>query len=184
MKPPKADAPTDHDETTPRQWPEGPAPYLQQPRAHSALRRELDALAAEWQPRLKGGQARAGDSVADVQSLPNRLVVRLDDVGLTFSWIAGRLGTVADGRLLVIQWAGVTAQGRGGTSLKSATLVREQTYCAESAGPDSWGWRAEEPAGPTCSTKILVSEWFAAMSVASPRALAAATALASGASGA
>lgn len=145
-------------------WPEGPAPYLSQSRAESALRRELDALAAALKPWLQAEHARAADRIGDLHSRPNRLVLRLDHVGVSFSWIPGRLGTVADGRLLVIQWAGVTPQTRGVSSLKSATLVRERTYRAESSGPDSWGWRVDEPDGVACSTTNLAAEWFAGAS--------------------
>src|SRR5205085_4880969 len=99
----------------------------------------------------------------ELQSLPNRLVARCDDVGISFSWLAGRLGTVADGRLMVIEWSGVEKQARGVGALQAATPVRETVYHAEGTGPESWHWRQDVPNGQAYSTGNLVAEWFAGL---------------------
>jgi hypothetical protein len=144
-----------------RRWPDGPAPFLSQPRAFSALRRELDLLAAELKPQMRIEETRAADRTAELQLLPNRVVVRLDDVGISFSWVAGRLGTVADGRLLVIQWNGAVPRSRGVAAMTSATPVRERVYRAEGSDPESWCWRADAPNGRALSTAHLAAEWLA-----------------------
>ena len=150
-----------------RRWLDAPSPFLSQPRAFSALRRELDLLAAELKPHLRVEESRAPDRTAELQLLPNRVVVRLDDVGISFSWVAGRLGTVADGRLLVIQWNGAIRQSRGVAAMTSATLVRERVYRAEGSDPESWVWRADAPNGRALSTAHLAAEWLAGASLSS-----------------
>lgn len=150
----------DSSSETERTWPSPPPPFLAQPRAFATLRRELDALATELKPaRAKGANRR--DEEVELNELPNRLVLRLETVGVSFSWIAVSHGTVADGRLLVIQWEGVVPRTRGVAALKFATPVRERVYHVESSGPDDWRWRAEGPNGRASSTQNLAGEWLA-----------------------
>ena len=161
-----APQPTALEEEKPR-WSSAPPSFLSQPRAYSALRRELDSLADQLGGRLRTEQTRGTDRIVEHHSLPHRLVARLDEGAISFSWIAGRLATVADGRLLVIQWDGVASHDRGVTALKSATPIRERVYRVDASGPDSWCWRGEDANGRACSTTNLVAEWVATMSLAS-----------------
>jgi hypothetical protein len=170
-------AAADAEAEPPKRWLEGPAPFLAQPRAHSALRRELDALATELKPLLRLEEAFGTDRTIEIHSLPNRLIARIDDVGISFSWVPGRLGTVADGRLLVIQWKDVAAQSRGISALKSATPGRERMYHAEASSPSDWCWRDGEANGRAASTANLVAEWVAGASIASAASAAATAAL-------
>jgi hypothetical protein len=110
---------------------------------------------------MRPEETRAAARTAELQLLPNRVVVRLDDVGISFSWVAGRLGTVADGRLLVIQWNGAISRSRGVAAMTSATPVRERVYRAEGSDPESWCWRADAPTGRALSTAHLAAEWLA-----------------------
>jgi len=143
----------------------GPAPYLEQNRAQSALRQQLAAIGAELEPELE--RRRAGEPAAkfELHILPHRLIARLAEVGISFSWV-GAVGSqalsVADGRLLVIQWSGVENQTRGVAALRSAHPVRERVYRAEASDADHWGWRVDNSDGPVCSTAKLVAEWLAA----------------------
>jgi hypothetical protein len=148
---------------TPR-WPDPPTPYLGQPRAQGALRRELDLLVAELERRVDD---EAGpDRILEIQTLPNRTVARVDDVGVSFSWVPARSGAVADGRLMVIEWSGIVGGGRrGAVTLQTAHAVRERVYIAEADDPDHWRWRAEGPHGRASSTVHLVGEWIAAASM-------------------
>jgi hypothetical protein len=146
-------------------WLDAPPSFLSQPRAQSALRRELDAIADELRPRLALKQSTPPDGTFELLSLPNRLIARFDDVGISFSWIAGRIPTVAEGRLLVIQWSGVTSQRRGANALKSATPGREQVYRVEGTSPESWCWRMDGPNGRAYSTSNLVAEWVETVSL-------------------
>ena len=152
--------PVDSTPETVRGWP-GPPPFLSQHRAFATLRRELDALATELKPAGRAKGANHADEAVEFRELPNRLVLRLETVGVSFSWVAGGLGTVADGRLLVIQWEGVASRMRGVAALKFATPVRERVYHVESSGPDDWRWRVDGPNGRASSTQNLAGEWLA-----------------------
>jgi hypothetical protein len=152
---------------TPLRWGDTPVPFLAQPRAFSSLRREIDALAAALRVGLDGfdkTEQRSPEGVAELQTLPHRLVAQLGAVGLTFSWVAGRLASVADGRLLVIEWKGVLPS-RLGVPAKAAAAVRETVYRPEATGPDGWRWRADEPGGRAYSTKHLAGAWLLGASV-------------------
>jgi hypothetical protein len=151
-------------ESAPR-WPDPPTPYLGQPRAHGALRRELDSLVTELERRVKDDKGRL-QGVLEVYTLPHRAVVRVDDVGVSFSWVPARSGTVADGRLMVIEWSGIVGKGgRAAAVLQTANPIRECVYVAEAADPDHWCWRAEGPHGRASSTVHLVAEWIAVASI-------------------
>jgi hypothetical protein len=148
-----------------RRWPDPPIPYLGQTRAHGGLRRELDLIVTELERRVDTDDGGV-DKVLEVQALPNRTVARIDDVGVSFSWVPARSGAVADGRLMVIEWSGmVSGSRRGAATLKAAHPVRECVYVAEAVDPDHWCWRAEGPHGRASSTVHLVGEWIAAASM-------------------
>ena len=152
------------DATEPVMWPQPPVPFLGQPRAHGALRRELDSICAELEPRFEAEEEQASEGIFELHKLPNRIVARLAGVGVSFSWVAGRQGTVADGRLMVIEWTGVAAR-RGVSALGTARPVRECLYSAEARGADDWCWRADVPNGRASSTANLVGEWLASASI-------------------
>jgi hypothetical protein len=149
-----------------RAWREGPAPFLGQPRAVSALRRELDSLGEELEARSRREAASGVERSFALYSVPNRLVARFGEAGVSFSWVQGRMGTVADGRLLVIQWEGLSETDRGPNVLKSATAVREQVYRAEGNDPADWRWRADAPHGRAWSSANLAAEWAAGATLA------------------
>jgi hypothetical protein len=161
--PPKG-APTRAIASAPR-WPDPPIPFLGQTRAHGALRREFDLLVAELERRVEDDEGST-QGVLEVHALPNRAVARIDDVGVSFSWVPARSGSVADGRLMVIEWSGIVGKGRGvAAALQTAHPVRECVYVAEAANPDQWCWRVDGPHGRASSTVHLVAEWVAAASM-------------------
>lgn len=135
-------------------------PFLHQARAHSALRRELERLSEGLETRLDAERARDVDQVVELTILPNRFIARHNDAAVSFSWLAGHLGGVNDGRLLVIEWSGVAGTRPGVAALKSAKPVRETTYEVEARDAESWRWRDGEPYGRACSTTDLVGEWL------------------------
>jgi hypothetical protein len=142
-------------------WPNGPAPFLSQPRAFSALRHELDALAVAVAPTLERRRADAPERTFELHVLPHRLIARLEDVAISFSWVAGRSPTVSEGRLLVIAWRGVVTETRGIAALRSATPVVERTYRPEGGAPDLWRWRIDAGTEEAVTSAGLVDEWLA-----------------------
>lgn len=137
-------------------------PYMAQPRAQTALRRELDALTTELASRVKLAGSERADAQATLHSSPQRVVVQLGSVGLSLSWVAARSGNLADGRLLVIEWEGAVAHGRGMGGLKTASPTREQVFRPEAKGPDDWCWRADGggTVGTAYSSRNLAGQYF------------------------
>jgi hypothetical protein len=139
---------------------DAPKEFLSQLRAYTALQRELDALSSELRPWFRTEEAQAGTHIVEFPARPHRLIARLDDVGVSFSWVPGQGGAVADGRLLVIEWGGLRQSDRGAEALKGATPVRERVYRPEAIDPERWRWRADEPNGRASTTANLVGEWL------------------------
>lgn len=135
-------------------------PYMAQPRAQTALRRELDTLTTELATRVKSIGGDRTDGHVEFHSSPQRLVVQLGLVGLSLSWVAARSGNLADGRLLVIEWAGSITHGRGMGGAKTASPTREQLFRPEAKGPDDWCWRADGAGGTAYSSRNLAGQYF------------------------
>jgi hypothetical protein len=142
---------------------DGPAPYLEQTRAQTALRQQLAAIVADLAPELERRRVREPEAKFEMHVLPHRLIARMADVGISFSWV-GAVGaqalTIADGRLLVIQWAGVENETRGVAALRSAHPVRERVYRPEASDAEHWGWCVDDADGPVRSTADLVADWL------------------------
>lgn len=136
-------------------------PFLSQSRAQSALRHELDAIIAEVKPSIARCQAARPDGTFELVAAPHRIVARVDDVAVSFSWVSGGSSTVADGCLLVIAWANVASGVRGLTALKSATPMYERTYLVEAASPGDWRWCANDRDEQPRSSQHLTADWMA-----------------------
>jgi len=143
-------------------------PYMAQPRAQTALRRELDTLTTELASRVKTVQADSADGHVSLHSSPQRVVLQLGSVGLSLSWVAARTGNLADGRLLVIEWEGAVAHGGGMGGLKTASPTRERVFRPEAKGPDDWCWRADDGAasGSAYSSRNLAGQYFTSATLA------------------
>lgn len=146
-------------------WMDVPRPFLDQPRAAGALRKAFDALCAELEPRFDVRRDDSADHRFELLKLPNRLIARLDGVGVSFSWLGARNGVVSEGRLMVIEWDGL-GSARGADAMKTARAVRERVYIAEASGNSDWCWRSESVNGRASSTADLAAEWTASISLA------------------
>jgi hypothetical protein len=141
-------------------WSEGHQTYMSQPRAQTALKREFEMLTSELAGRVKFESDRLGDKQVEMHCAPQRLVVQLGPVGLSMSWVAGRSGNLADGRLLVIEWDGAITHRRHMGGAKTASPIREQLYRPEAKGPDDWCWRPEGGEGSSYSSRNLAGQCF------------------------
>lgn len=153
-----------HDDSGMRHDP--PAPFLSQPRAHSALRHQLDAIVEAIEPSIAHCRATRPEETFELIVLPFRVVARVNDAAVSFSWVSGRLATVADGCLLVIAWSNVPHGVRGVAALKSATPTYERTYVAEGTSADEWRWSASDLADTPRSTRHLTADWMARTTIA------------------
>jgi hypothetical protein len=149
-------------------WSEGHQPFMSQPRAQSALKRELDMLSTELAERVKFESDRLGDKQVEIHCAPQRLVVQLGPVGLSMSWMAGRSGNLADGRLLVIEWDGAITHRRTMGGSKTASPTREQLYRPEAKGPDDWCWKPEGGEGSSYSSRDLAGQCFTSANMGRP----------------
>jgi hypothetical protein len=147
-------------------WFETAPTFLSQHRALSCLRHELDALGVNVKRRVLREAERAPDGVVEFQLQPDRIVAQLGAVGLSVSWVPGGHGSVADGRLMVIEWTGLDPHGRGIQALRAAKPKRERVYRPEAVDPESWVWRLDDPNGRAFSSANLIGEWFAGLPVA------------------
>lgn len=149
-------------------WSEGHRSFMSQPRAQSALKREFDMLSTELAERVKFESDRLGDKQVEIHCAPQRLVVQLGPVGLSMSWMAGRSGNLADGRLLVIEWDGAITHRRTMGGLKTASPTREQLYRPEAKGPDDWCWKPEGGEGSSYSSRDLAGQCFTSANMGRP----------------
>lgn len=149
-------------------WSEGQQPFMSQPRAQSALKREFDMLSTELAERVKFESDRLGDKQVEIHCAPQRLIVQLGPVGLSMSWMAGRSGNLADGRLLVIEWDGAITHRRTMGGLKTASPTREQLYRPEAKGPDDWCWKPEGGEGSSYSSRDLAGQCFTSANMGRP----------------
>lgn len=148
------------DESSPR-WPEQPTPFLAQPRAQTALRHELDDIAATLKSAVDRARAARPEGASELHVLPHRVIARFDDVAVSFSWVTGRFSTVSDGHLLVIAWRGVTNGTRGVAALKAASPFHERVYVADGNAADKWRWRADDRVRQPYASAQLAADWLA-----------------------
>ena len=147
-------------------WADAPRAFLSQQRAQSTLRHELTALAEQLEAAVDRARALQPDRLFEMRIVPQRMIARLGDVAISFSWLAGRSASVAEGSLLAIGWRGIPADVRGIAALQSATVIHEQSYVADGDAPDAWRWRSVNPVAHPYSSANLVDEWMARASIA------------------
>jgi hypothetical protein len=156
----------DNEDSPRMRWPEPPAPFLAQPRAHSALRHQLDGIIADLEREIVQCRSARPDQTFELHALPHRVIARFDDVAISFSWVTGRLSTIADGRLLVIAWRDVAPGSRGAAALTAAAPLHERTYLADGKAPEDWRWRSDDRASQPYASPQLVADWIARAGIA------------------
>lgn len=140
-------------------------PYLASPRAYAACARELGRLGDEV---LRGIAALGGDMhdvKATVRRSPDRCIVQLGPVALTFAWLRHNNDSIAAGELLVIVWRGAVAPrkehnperpSKGPASL-GAKALWEQVLVAVGESEDTWGWHPHGDELARCSSTELAA---------------------------
>ncbi|MDQ3699046.1 MAG: hypothetical protein M3373_13645, partial [Gemmatimonadota bacterium] len=127
--------------------------FLGSYRATSALGREFDRLADEVArqaaalgPVADGAvtNGAATEVRAEVRRAPGRCTVQLGPVALSLSWIRSHFDSVAEGRLLIIEWAGTIGRGAAPGGGVRATPIREDLLRAEATRADDWQWRSND----------------------------------------
>jgi hypothetical protein len=117
--------------------------FLTSQRAITLVTRELDKLSTEV-TRFCGEVGRLPEGlVPAVRRTPDRYTVQIGPVGLSFSWIRGRSNSIADGQLLVIEWAGQLADKLAAADVEVHTAIPtfEHVLQPHATGPEDWQWR-------------------------------------------
>lgn len=128
------------------------ASFLASQRAMSMITRELEALSvAVTKSCTEPGRLPDG-VVPAVKRTPDRYTLQVGPVGLSFSWIRGRSNSIADGQLLVIEWAGQLGDSAPAADAErpmtpphgtpvAAKPTFEHVLEAHATAPDDWRWK-------------------------------------------
>ena len=145
--------------------------FLASARAGVICAREFDRLSDDIADRMATPPPDLDAPPADVRRAPGRCIVQLGPVGLTVSWVRARVDTVANGRLMIIEWLGVVARGahrlpeRNATSVAAMTakVLREEILLAEATSEHDWMWKRETPSGANLHSTELAQHCVSAL---------------------
>lgn len=130
--------------------------YLGSYRATSALDREFERLGDEVARRaIALGAARDG-TTPEIERAPGRCTVQVGPIALSLSWIRSRPDSVADGRLLIIEWEGMIGRRAAGAGHRPREL-REDVFRANATRPEDWYWCAEGSVAREYGTRELAA---------------------------
>jgi len=115
--------------------------FLGSQRAITMVTRELDALALAVTRCCGEPGVLPEGLVPGVRRTPDRYTVQIGPVGLSFSWIRGRSNNIADGQLLVIEWAGQLGERQADADPGAAMPTFEHVLQPHATGADDWQWR-------------------------------------------
>lgn len=116
------------------------ASFLSSQRALALINRELDSLSAAVSRLCETPGTLPAGVAAEARRTPDRYTVQIGPVGLSFSWIRGRSNAIADGQLLVIEWAGQLGD-QSATQSKAAMPAFEHVLQPHATSPEDWQWR-------------------------------------------
>ncbi|WP_410970064.1 hypothetical protein, partial [Salmonella sp. SAL4458] len=84
--------------------------------------------------------------------------VQIGPVGLSFSWIRGRSNSIADGQLLVIEWAGQLGEKHADSDPTAAMPTFEHVLQPAATSPEDWQWRRSDIDLCSYTTKDLAAQ--------------------------
>jgi len=140
------------------------ASFLSSQRALALINRELDSLSTAVLRLCEApGTLPAGFS-AESRRTPDRHTVQIGPVGLSFSWIRGRSNSIADGQLLVIEWAGQLGdQVPVESKTKAAMPAFEHVLHPHATSPEDWQWRRADLDLCSYTTRDLAAQCVASV---------------------
>jgi hypothetical protein len=114
----------------------------------------MDSLATRYPSPGKHGTPTG----IELRRTPDRCVIQADEVAVSVSWFAPRLGDSTAGELQIISWTGtVTMPGAPARPGKGATMGTARIFHLMRAGAGKWCWRGEGKNGSTYSSEDLVA---------------------------
>jgi hypothetical protein len=139
------------------------ASFLSSQRALALINRELDSLSATVSRLCETpGTLPAGFS-PETRRTPDRYTVQIGPVGLSFSWIRGRSNSIADGQLLVIEWAGQLGDQHTTADSKTAMPAFEHVLQPHATSPEDWQWRRADLDLCSYTTRDLAAQCVASV---------------------
>jgi hypothetical protein len=138
------------------------AAFLSSQRALALINRELDSLSAAVLRLCETPGMLPTGFAAEARRTPDRYTVQIGPVGLSFSWIRGRSNSIADGQLLVIEWAGQLGEQQT-TQSKVAMPAVEHVLQPHATSPEDWQWRRADLDLCSYTTRDLAAQCVASV---------------------
>jgi hypothetical protein len=139
------------------------ASFLSSQRALALINRELDSLSAAVLRLCETPGTLPAGFAAESRRTPDRTTVQIGPVGLSFSWIRGRSNSIADGQLLVIEWAGQLGDQNPPTDSKAAMPAFEHVLHPHATSPEDWQWRRSDIDLCSYTTRDLAAQCVASV---------------------
>jgi hypothetical protein len=139
------------------------AAFLSSQRALALINRELDSLSAAVHRLCETPGTLPPGFAAESRRTPDRYTVQIGPVGLSFSWIKGRSNSIADGQLLVIEWAGQLGDQQPMTQSKAAMPAFEHVLQPHATSPEDWQWRRADLDMCSYTTRDLAAQCVASV---------------------
>jgi hypothetical protein len=138
------------------------ASFLSSQRAFALINRELDALSSTVLKLCQTPGTLPDGLSPQVRRTPDRYTVQIGPVGLSFSWIRGRTNSIADGQLLVIEWAGQLGEQASPDS-RAAMPAFEHVLQPSATSPEDWQWRRADLDLCSYTTRDLAAQCVASV---------------------
>lgn len=139
------------------------AAFLSSQRALALINRELDSLSATVLRLCETPGTLPPGFAAESRRTPDRYTVQIGPVGLSFSWIKGRSNSIADGQLLVIEWAGQLGDQHPVSESKTAMPAFEHVLQPHATSPEDWQWRRADLDLCSYTTRDLAAQCVASV---------------------
>lgn len=139
------------------------AAFLSSQRALALINRELESLSAAVLRLCETPGTLPAGFAAESRRTPDRHTVQIGPVGLSFSWIRGRSNSIADGQLLVIEWAGQLGDQTPPTDAKTAMPAFEHVLQPSATSPEDWQWRRTDLDLISYTTRDLAAQCVASV---------------------
>jgi hypothetical protein len=140
------------------------ASFLSSQRALALINRELESLSTAVLKLCETPGTLPAGFAAESRRTPDRHTVQIGPVGLSFSWIRGRSNSIADGQLLVIEWAGQLGdQAPLPADTKTAMPAFEHVLHPSATSPEDWQWRRADLDLISYTTRDLAAQCVASV---------------------
>jgi hypothetical protein len=139
------------------------ASFLSSQRALALINRELDSLSATVSRLCETPGTLPAGFAPEARRTPDRYTVQIGPVGLSFSWIRGRSNSIADGQLLVIEWAGQLGDQSPTADAKTAMPAFENVLQPHATSAEDWQWRRADLDLCSYTTRDLAAQCVASV---------------------